>query len=390
MNDIKTIKKPDSHTPRLSDFIRQNLEPIIKEWIDFAKTRTPASNGMTMLALRDHIEEILTFIADDMETAQTDKQQFDKSRGLQVHEFPLAISAAETHAELRLADGFDIEQMVSEYRALRASVVKQWSRSANILTARDINDLTRFNEAIDQALSESVAHYTKSINHSRNLFLGVLGHDLRNPIAAASMAANLVGKMGGITERQSNLLTQILSATERVTHILNDVLDITRSSFGMEMPISKNRMDMAVLAREIVEETCTISKNRIINLSMAGQTEGNWDRARMGQVLSNILGNAVQYSSKDTAISVAVDGTGADVLISVHNEGDPIPQGKMKSIFESLTRGLHGEDDQVGSANLGLGLYIAKKIVEAHHGKLEVVSSQEEGTTFTVRLSKIN
>ncbi len=373
---------------RLSDFIRQNVEPIIAEWIAFAKTRTPASDGMTHLSLRNHVQEILTFIADDIETAQTGKEQFDKSRGLGPARIPFAESAAETHAELRLADGFDIEQMISEYRALRASVIKQWINKADTMGARDLDDMTRFNEAIDQAMSESVTYYTGAINHSRNLFLGVLGHDLRNPIGVAAMAAKIVQRIGGTTEKQTILLNQIVNGTERATHILNDLLDITRSSFGMEIPVTKAPMDMATLAREIVDETITISEIRKIELEVTGKVEGLWDKARMGQVLSNLLSNAVQYSPADSIISVTIDGNDKDITLAVHNTGEPIAAEKIKSIFDSLTRGLHGEEERAESVNLGLGLYIAKKIVDAHQGQLEVTSSQDDGTIFTVRLPK--
>ena len=121
----------------------------------FAQTRTPAGENMTHLALQDHIVELLAFIADDLEFAQTKDEQVQKSRGLGHAEGAFTQSAAEIHAALRLSDGFNIDQMVSEYRALRASVVKQWTASNQVLPATDLEDLTRFNEAIDQAMTES-------------------------------------------------------------------------------------------------------------------------------------------------------------------------------------------------------------------------------------------
>lgn len=104
---------------KLAKFIRQNEDGIIKEWIDFARTRSPASDGMSKLALQDHIVDILKRFAVDLDSTQTATEQFDKSRGLDDKDEPFRQSAAEIHAALRLADGFDIEQMVSEYRALR-------------------------------------------------------------------------------------------------------------------------------------------------------------------------------------------------------------------------------------------------------------------------------
>ncbi len=374
---------------RLADFIRANVEPIVVEWIAFARTRAPASDSMTELALRDHIEEILIFVAEDLESYQTKSEQIKKSHGLGPDDSPFSQSAAEVHAALRLTDGFDIDQMVSEYRALRASVVKQWIAHNPALAPTDLEDLTRFNEAIDQAMTESVAHYTASINHSRNLFLGVIGHDLRNPIGAATMAARFLVERGGGDPKLTLLASQIVTTTERATQILNDLLDVTRLAFGTEIPVVKAPMDMGQLGVQLVEEMRSVSDGRAVEIGIAGDTEGAWDKARIGQALSNLISNALQYSPESSTVFVSVTGEGEDVLISVHNDGDPIPAENIDGIFDALTRGQSGEVWPRGAANLGLGLYITKKIVLAHQGDISVVSTAEAGTTFVVRLPRL-
>jgi signal transduction histidine kinase len=387
-----TTGMPPNATPsdhlRLADFIRANVEPIVAEWIDFARTRTPASDDMTKLALRDHIEEILSFVADDLESAQSKQEQIKKSRGLGPDDSELAQSAAEIHAALRLSDGFDIDQMVSEYRALRASVVKQWIAHNPVLADTDLEDLTRFNEAIDQAMAESVAHYTDSVNQSRNLFLGVLGHDLRNPIGAATMAARHMVKHSGGDPNQTRLASQIVSTTERATQILNDLLEITRFAFGTERPVAKAPMDMGQLGLQLAEEMRTISNGRAIDINIVGDTSGEWDKTGMGQVLSNLIGNALQYSPENSPVLVTISGQGNNLLISVHNDGVPIPSSKIRGIFDSFTRAHKGQVEREGAMNLGLGLYITKRIVLAHEGDIGVVSTSEGGTTFTVRLPR--
>ncbi len=170
---------------------------------------------MTHLALQDHIVEVLTFVANDLESPQTEKEQVEKSQGLGRADAEADRSAAKTHAALRLADGFDIEQMVSEYRALRASVLKQWAFSKPALSSTDLEDMTRFNEAIDQAMTESVAEYTMMINNSRDTFLGVLGHDLRDPIAAALMAARRMTQHGASDPKINVMAGQIAQTMER-------------------------------------------------------------------------------------------------------------------------------------------------------------------------------
>lgn len=372
---------------KLADFIRRNEPAIIDEWIDFARTRTPASNDMSKLALQDHIVDILKGLSADLESAQTPSEQFSKSRGENDGNGPFHQSAAEIHAALRLADGFDIDQMVSEYRALRASVVKQWSANAT-LVATDIEDLTRFNEAIDQAVAESVAHYTTTINNSRNLFLGVLGHDLRNPLSAASMGARWMERSKGADPvKHATVVSHLIKSTDRATRILDDLLDLARSSFGTEIPVSKAPTDLAVLTEAIADELRSAHPRRTLNVISEGDTNGEWDAGRLGQALSNLMGNAIQYGSDCTAITTTIAGKDRGfVEVSVHNSGSVIPPEVQKTIFQSWTRGrVEGPGRH---PHLGLGLYIARLIAEAHGGEIAVASTEEVGTTFTFRLPR--
>lgn len=374
---------------RLADFIRQNQAPIVKEWTEFARTLSPASDRMTKLALEDHIVDLLGFVADDLETAQTPREQFDKSRGDGTNDSAFSQSAAELHAALRLADGFDIDQMVSEYRALRASVVKQWVAHHRSLADTDIEDLTRFNEAIDQAVTESVAHYTKTINDSRNLFLGVLGHDLRNPLGAVSMGAQWMERSGTTDAKQARVVSEIRLAAGRATQILNDLLDLTRSSFGTQIPVTKTNNDVAALCQEIADEFRAVNPDRKLEVTKEGDPLVSCDPARLGQVLSNLMGNAVHYGDAASPITVTVAGNDPDAMtIEVHNLGTSIPLDAQKSIFQSWTRGQEVGDPSEHSTHLGLGLHIAKLIVEAHGGEISVVSSEQTGTRFSIRLPR--
>jgi signal transduction histidine kinase len=374
---------------RLADFIRQNEAAIVKEWIEFARTRSPASDKMSKLALEDHIVDILGFVADDLESAQTPREQFDKSRGKGPQDNPFFESAAEIHAALRLADGFDIDQMVSEYRALRASVIKEWLAHNQGLASTDIEDLTRFNEAIDQAVTESVARYTETINNSRNLFLGVLGHDLRNPIGAVSMGAQWIERSGTTSPKQAKVVSEIRTAAGRATQILDDLLDLTRSSFGTEIPVAKTKTDIASLCQQIADELRAINPNRRFDVTHEGDPMGSCDPARLGQVVSNLMSNAIHYGDVSNPITVKVVGNDAGaVTITVHNLGTPIPPETQKVIFQSWMRGQDAKNPPDLGTHLGLGLYIARLIVEAHGGDITVTSNEDAGTTFSLRFPR--
>src|SRR5512140_1776754 len=168
---------------RLSDFILANREPILAEWQTFALSCAPASGSMDVAALRDHADAMLLVMAADLATPQGRLEQSEKSKGHALADDPQAVTAAEQHGAGRAESGFTVEQMVAEYRALRASVIRLWTREGELGRA-DIEDLTRFNEAIDQALAESVTRYDHDVEQSKELFLAMLGHDLRTPLGA--------------------------------------------------------------------------------------------------------------------------------------------------------------------------------------------------------------
>jgi signal transduction histidine kinase len=371
---------------RLAEFIRSHMEPIIEEWDGFARTLAPAADHMSPVALRNHIRQILDFVVADMGTGETTAERVKKSRG----EKPEASypSAAEIHASLRYDGGFNMDQMVSEYRALRASVVKFWNASNPGIADKYIDDLTRFDESIDQALTESIRDYTRKLELSRNLFLGILSHDLRNPLGAIAMSSELTVKIGPLNERQRMLQSQISESTNRALEIVTNLLDLTRARLGSGLPIVREPMDMSFVANQLVDEMRAIHPAREFVLKISGQVTGIWDKARIGQVFSNLLGNAVQYGFRGTPITVRVEGIPDGIAICVHNEGVPIKPDAVPGLFDAMTRAQSNEDTKSRpvSTNLGLGLYISKEIVTAHGGTIKVSSSENDGTTFKVFL----
>jgi signal transduction histidine kinase len=369
---------------RLSAFIRERSAEIISDWESFARSLVPAATGMSPLSLRNHIEYILEFIADDIDSAQTESEQTYKSRGKKPKS--AMDSVAEIHAALRQAGGFNLDQMVSEYRALRASVTKLWGAQDAEPTRQSVADLVRFNEAIDQETAESISYYSRKVDHSRDMFLGVLGHDLRNPIGAMMMSAELIRKIGSLTERQEFLIAQVGMSGGRAIEIMDKLLDLTRARVGSGLHVLREQMDMAFVCRQLVGEMRTLHPTRTFTFKSSGDTAGVWDRPRIGQVFSNLLGNAVQYGFTDGPIDVTVIGDAKAVALSVHNEGVPILKDAIDGIFEAMVRG--GVDGS-GATNLGLGLYITKEIISAHGGTIRVASSEKDGTTFVALFPRV-
>jgi len=221
----------------LADFILTNLEPILVEWEAFAKS-LPAGASMTPRALRDDAERMLRFIAADLATDQTVGEEIAKSHGRGESLPEGEQSAAHDHGLQRLADGFDLVQMVSEYRALRASVTRLWAKQA-IAFDQQALDMIRFNEAMDQILAESIERFTEKVGRDKDLFLAVLGHDLRNPLSAIKMGSALLLRSEAITARDHNSAVTISRSADRMGQMVSDLLDFTRTRLGarLEVPL---------------------------------------------------------------------------------------------------------------------------------------------------------
>lgn len=167
---------------RLFDFIDGSMEPILQAWENYTRSVETELPKQDSIGLRNHAEKMLRTVAADMRTPQSRQQQSEKAQG----RGPRSSSetAAQTHAVARLIAGFSMDQMVSEYRALRASVLSLWLTQESFADAHHVKDMIRFNEAIDQALAESIAAYGTAVEATRKMVLAVLGHDLRSPLGA--------------------------------------------------------------------------------------------------------------------------------------------------------------------------------------------------------------
>lgn len=373
----------------MSDFILTNLEQILIEWENFAATIRPAAEGMNREELRDEARGILTAIAHDMSTAQSAAEQKTKSEGRAPRPQHAPDSAAKVHGGDRLSHGFDLNEMVSEFRALRASVIRLWTQEIGQADRVALDELTRFNEAIDQALGESVAWYNARRDRSKDLLLAVLGHDLRNPLGAMLQSAQFLLKADALDSRYTKAASRILNSGTRMKEMISDLLDFARTRLGDRLPVVPSPMDMGEACRQTLAEISAFYPDSTLRFEATGELSGRWDSARIGQMLSNLVGNAVQHGAIGTPINVTATGSTDEVLVSVHNQGTPVPEKDMPRIFEPLARGSDSTSySQVVAPSLGLGLYIAREIARAHGGTLELVSSDEEGTTFAARLPR--
>lgn len=373
---------------RLADFIVENLEQILQEWEEFAKAISPSTERMGSVELRDHAAEMLHAVASDLRTPQTPEQQTAKPWGAVLK--GKTFTAAETHGIARQISGFTIEQMISEYRALRSSVLRLWSQPCNTGSEFELNDITRFNEAIDQAIAESVVRFAGATRESQDIFLGVLGHDLRTPLGVISLSAEVLMHSNDLSERSKEAVSRISRSVDRATSIMDSLLDFTRSHFGGGFPIMKDQASLTRTCEAIVDEVRAHHPGRSIILEADRDVVGKFDAARMEQVFCNLIENAVQHGKEEGRVAVRLHSEPAHHVVTVHNEGEEIAESDLRELFNPMKRARDGAGDHArrNSQGLGLGLYIAHEIVVAHGGCIEVSSTAAEGTTFRVVLPR--
>lgn len=371
---------------RLADFILLNVETVAAEWERFAATQLPSARSMSRPALRDHIEDILHAVARDLSTPQTASEQRAKSIGEGPPHEKGSETAAQTHGQLRARSGFDINQMAGEYRALRASVLRLWFEDCG-QSLPHLDDVVRFNEAIDQALAESVSFYSQRVEQSRNLFLGMLGHDMRTPLQAIQMTATYLGRLHA-DDAVSEAVNRLIKSGMRMQSLLDDLVDFNRASFGLGIPVDRRPGELGPIVSDAVLQLLTAYPERRIELVVHGSTAGSWDEEALRRMLDNLVSNALKYGAQDRPVRVEVTGHASSVMVDVCNEGQPIDPPTLESMFDPLKRGAqrdaHSPHD---SSSLGLGLFIAREVAKAHGGDIEALSNAHE-TRFMAVLSR--
>ena len=370
---------------RLADFILRDMEAILVAWEAFAAVQLPAARHMDSLALRDHAREILEAVSKDISTSQSKEAQTAKSLGRAPIRIGAPETAAQTHALLRARSGFDINQLAAEYRALRASVLRLWGDDSPPESTH-LDDIIRFNEAIDQALAESVGFFSAEVDQARNLFLGMLGHDLRNPLQTIQMTASyLVALNAGA--KVSEAAGRLINSGRHMQALLDDLLDFNRTNLGLGINITPSDVDLSQLCASALDQLRAANPGRRIDLEVHGDTCGSWDSQRLQQLLGNLVRNAIKYGAPDAPVYVGLNGDAAGVVLEVRNSGPVIEPTDLDQIFEPLKRGSDNENKHDADGSLGLGLYIAREIAKGHGGSIEARSDETE-TVFAVRLPR--
>jgi len=222
----------------------------------------------------------------------------------------------------------------------------------------------------------------------RERFMSIVSHDLRNPLNAILLSATALLRSEDLGERHVKGARRIIASAERMKRMISDLLDFARGRLGGGIPLNPRELELTALGHEVVEELEAGRPGREVELEVEGDLRGEWDADRLSQLLINLGKNALDYSPEGSRVRLSLHGEDGFVRLEVHNEGPPIPPERLGSIFEPFRRFTGEAQSPTSTSGLGLGLYIVEQIVRAHGGSVAVRSTQEEGTTFTVRLPR--
>jgi signal transduction histidine kinase/CheY-like chemotaxis protein len=407
------FRPPPSSSPtplaRLAEFMMANIQPILAEWDVFARNIWPGA-AVDTAALRDDAEDILRATVSDMQSDQTAAQQSDKSKGHDPGgEYSRAVNrASKLHAVGRLGSGFDLSAVVAEYRALRASVIRLWRESGPLPDLRDLEDMTRFNECMDQSLTEAVRSYTVEVerergallareqasrieaetaNRAKDLFLATLSHELRTPLSAIIGWIDILHRSNCDAADLTEGLAVIARNAKAQAQLINDVLDVSRIVSGkLRMEIGSCQLTEIVNAGIGAVRPAAVARGIALHVQLdPTASNASCDAARIQQVVWNLVSNAVKFTPKGGHIIVTLTREQSSFRIEVSDNGQGINSELLPYVFDRFRQADSSARRKFGG--LGLGLSIVKHIVEQHGGTVQARSAGEgRGSTFIVCL----
>jgi signal transduction histidine kinase len=372
---------------RIVALLSERKSALLERWIAAVRS-DPAIPSVQRLdddEVRDYVPKLIDELAESMaQSARTGP------RGATGHEIG-GTDAARVHARDRFATHYTLAELLRELAWLRG-VLLDLAAEDTKLEGWTVDEAKLVHQAIDEVMITAAVEMEQASAQElrrdlafRELFIGILGHDLRNPLSSIVFTTAALLRAEEIPPGQARALRRIAASADRMGKLIHDMLDLTRLRSGGGLAVERRPVDLGKVCREVIEELEVIHANRSIVWTADGDLWGAWDPDRLAQLVSNLVGNALTYSPEGTPVRVSGRADGPGVALDVNNQGPPIPPQTMETLFDPFRR---GPESARGKGGLGLGLYVAQKIVEAHGGSIRAESDAARGTTFTVVLPR--
>jgi signal transduction histidine kinase len=359
----------------LSALIRQHRDEILEGWLTRA-AQLPSAQSVSAPALRDHVPDILNKLADAID------RRDESARPLE--------DLPEQHAALRLQEGYDLRQVLAEYRLLREAIMEMYAERGDLSVEwrPKLKPLTVMHEAIDRAIADVVDHYAAERDRVRETFIAMLGHDLREPLNAIAFTANAqLRRSDDLDAAAVKSAARIATGANRMERMIRDLLDFARTRLGDGFTVVPKSVDARpLIAHTVLEMAQTYPERNVRCLAetAAGDFRVEWDPDRISQVITNLVSNALAHGSDPVVVEPRDEG--AEIAINVCNRGEISPD-VLPRLFEAFSPEARVESSGTRRTGLGLGLFIAQQVARAHGGDIHATSSDGQ-TKISVRLPR--
>jgi signal transduction histidine kinase len=375
------VYMPESTQLSTADRLRQNKETILQSWEEQVRKNLPGAKEKSTSFLRDELPRYIEEIAVALEhpgTAACGKSGVCSEHGQQ----------------RAYAEGYTFEQVADDYHLLRQTVLNILEVDGQLpQNERDcifesiFNGIKQAGAEFSRLLIERERKIADELRKERDLraeFVATLSHDLRNPLSAARASAHLIMRYGDKLDVRQKAVTRLTNSLERAEEMIADLLDSQRIRGGQKLQLKMEPIEINAMLEELVSDMKTVHGDRVV-LITDGPIAGSWNEKNLRRAVENLTNNALRYGDPDGDVTLSVKQTEHDAIVSVHNFGNPIKPEDQQRIFEPFYRAPTHDKHFKG---WGLGLLLVKGIAEAHHGRVELTSTPEKGTTFSIVLPK--
>lgn len=284
--------------------------------------------------------------------------------------------AAEHGGERARLTNYDLQAVIREYQLLKSTLLDVLKQ--NGIQLRD-DELRIIDTSFDAAIREAVTAFALALTALHEKFVASLAHDLRNPLATANMAADLIAHKTR-SFRIRDLAGRIIKNHNRMDQMIQGLLDTIVFQSDKKLRLDLSNFDMLDVVKEVCEQFISVYQSRFE--IAGGSVKGWWSRDPMKRALENLVGNAVKYGAPGKQIRIKIDEAHGRLLLSVHNEGNPIPPEELEDIFQIFQRAIAAKESK--KQGWGIGLPYVREVTESHGGSIGVDSAAERGTTFLI------